>query len=79
MLFRRKETIKKLHLSPLETVLYVYDLVRERKYQEEGANECHTKSRDLTSVLLGDKIVCAGFVNLFNTILEKLDIKCLSF
>ncbi len=71
--------IKKLHLSPLETVLYVYDLVRERKYQEESSNEYHTKSRDLASVLLGDKIVCAGFVNLFNTILEKLDIKCIPF
>lgn len=71
--------IKKLHLSPLETVLYVYDLVREKKYQEESANEYYTKSRDLASVLLGDKIVCAGFVNFFNTILEKLDIKCQRF
>ncbi len=71
--------IKKLNLSPFETVLYVYDLIRNREYKAEDENEAYTKSRDLASVLLGDKIVCAGFVNVFNTILHKLGIPCSSF
>lgn len=68
--------IKSLNLSPLETTLYVYDIVRGREYKEEDANESYTKSRDLISVLLGDKIVCVGFINLFNIILKKLGICC---
>lgn len=71
--------IKKLNLSPLETTLYVYDIIRGREYKEEDANESYSKSRDLVSVLLGDKIVCAGFVNLFNTILKRLNIICDKF
>ena len=68
-----------MNLSPFEIIIFVYDLIREREYQEENKSEYHSKSRDITSVLLGDKIVCAGFVNLFNTILKKLGIECIPF
>lgn len=71
--------VKSLNLSPFEETLYVYDIIRGRQYKEEDANEAYFKSRDLVSVLLGDKIVCVGFVNLFNTILKKLNILCTKF
>ena len=50
-----------LNLSPIETIMYIYDEVRNRIYKEEKEDESTTKSRDLTKVLFGDKIVCAGF------------------
>lgn len=66
--------IQKLNLSPLEQIMYVYDLVRDRVYKEELITEPPYISRDLTSVLLGDRIVCVGFTNFFNQILENLGI-----
>lgn len=67
--------VKKYNLSPLEQVMYSYDLVRDRVYTRENENESATKSRDLTSVLLGDKIVCVGYANIFEKVLSNLGIK----
>ena len=66
------DEIKKLNLSPMETAMYVYDLVRNRVYTSEDENESKLSSRDLTSVLLGDKIVCVGYTKIFNTIMKNL-------
>lgn len=66
--------IKKYNLSPLEQVMYAYDLVRDRVYKEEDKNENPTESRDITSVLLGDKIVCLGYAIIFDKVLENLGI-----
>lgn len=71
--------IKGYNYSPLETLIYVYDLVRDRVYVKEDDEDKYYESRDLTSVLLGDKIVCLGYVRLFNIILEKLGFKCFDF
>ena len=68
--------IKKLNLSPFETIMYVYDLVRDQEYVEEEKGTDHFISRDLTSILLGDKIVCVGFSCKFTALLRKLDIPC---
>lgn len=68
--------IKKLNLSPMENVLYAYDLTRSRMYKEENENEDGKISRDLTDVLTGDKIVCVGFAHIFQALLNYLDIKC---
>ena len=69
------ESIKELNLSPMETIMYTYDIVRNREYNEEDENENYTKSRDLTEVMFGDKIVCLGFANYFNAILNCIGIK----
>ena len=58
--------------SPLEQLMYVYDLIRDRVYTAENPEEEYFVSRDITSVLLGDKIVCVGFSNLFAAIIENL-------
>lgn len=64
--------VKGLNFSPLEEDMYVFDLVRDRLYKEEDSNEEKYISRDLTSIIFGDKRVCVGFSVLFNTILTKL-------
>lgn len=60
------------NLSPLEQVMYLYDIVRDRVYEDDIENK--SESRDLTKVLLGSKIVCLGYANLFDTLLKKLNI-----
>lgn len=63
------------NFSPMESVLYFYDKVRARKYTEESIDEEDFVSRDLTSALLGDKIVCAGYSNILKNLMEKRGIK----
>lgn len=67
--------IKKYNLSPLEQMMFAYDLVRDRVYTKGDANDSYTISRDLTSVLLGDKIVCVGYANIYEKVLSSLGIK----
>lgn len=68
------DKIKRYDYSTLEQILYAYDLTRDRIYINEDACENKSASRDLTQVLLGDKIVCAGYANIFKAILIKLGI-----
>ena len=64
--------IKSLDLSPFEQIMYAYDIAKNRIYNKENVGEKKNKSRDLTEVLFGDNIVCAGFVAYFNAILQDL-------
>lgn len=64
--------IKKYDLSPFEQIIYAYDLTRNRYFKREDSKEKRSVSRDLTSVLTGDKIVCLGFSNIFYAILNNL-------
>lgn len=59
--------------------MYAYDLVRDRIYKEETERESATTSRDLTSVLLGDKIVCVGYAHIFEKILKELGINVMTY
>ena len=70
------ENIQILNLSPIETIMYTYDLVRNRVYKFEDQDELPATSRDLSSVLFGDKIVCAGYSNIFSALLNYMGIKC---
>lgn len=77
-----EEIVKKIQrysYSPFEAILYAYDLVRDRFYIQEDVGEKETVSRDLSSVLLGDKIVCTGFANIFHAVLKKLGIPSMVF
>ena len=71
---KQVEKIKKLGLSPMENIMYIYDLVRNRIYKLEDENESQYKSRDLIEVLSGDKIVCTGYANIFCAYLTCLGI-----
>ena len=70
------DSIKSFDFSPLETIMYVYDIVRDRIYKEVDENEDKMISRNLTSALLGDKIVCVGYAVIFSTLLNRLGIAC---
>ena len=72
------EHIKSYNYSPLEILLHLYDLIRDREYIKEGPNENNRLSRDLSSVLLGDKIVCEGYSNVFKIIAERLNISTIN-
>lgn len=67
--------IKSYNLSPLEAVIYAYDYARDKVYVYEDHNDRYTESRDLTNVLLRNKIVCVGYARIFAAILNKLGIK----
>lgn len=67
--------INKYNFSPLEKIMYVYDLVRDKVYAEEDKDDNYTASRDLSNALLGDKIVCVGYAKVFYELLDKLNIK----
>ena len=69
------ELIKSLNLSPLEQIMFAYDIVKGRKYAIEETEEDAYKSRDLISSVLGDKIVCVVFSTIFEAILSCLGIK----
>ncbi len=67
--------IKEYNFSPLEAVMYLYDVVRDKEYCVESSKERKNVSRDLSKVLFGKNIVCEGYINIFNILLEKLGIK----
>ena len=66
--------IECLNLSNIEKIMYAYDIVRNRVYNMESENESLNVSRDLSNVLLGDKIVCVGYSKMFKVLLEMLGI-----
>ena len=67
-----EEEINSYDLSPLEKIMFVYDRVKYRLY-EDDLDDINS-SRDLDKVLNGDKIVCAGYSNLFTAVLTSLGI-----
>ena len=71
---QQAESIKQLGLSPMETIMFVYDIVRNRVFTLENEDESYHKSRDLKDVIFGDKIVCLGYANIFNAILNYIGI-----
>ncbi len=68
------DRIKSYNFSTLETIMYVYDLIRYKKYNEENDDESLSESRNLSKIVLGDKIVCEGYVTYFMAILKQLNI-----
>ncbi len=73
------DKIKRYDYSPLEQLILAYDLIRDRFYVREGEDEDYNLSRDLTSSLLGDKIVCVGFAHIFDSVCKKLGLNSLMF
>lgn len=73
---KKIDEIKKYNFSPLEKIMYAYDMVRDKIYVEVDENEDKMISRNLSTALLGDKIVCLGYARVFKTLIEKLGIEC---
>ena len=64
--------INSLNLSPIESIMIAYDIVRNRKYKKEKEDEPKYLSRDLSEVLFGENIVSLGFANHFSALLTSL-------
>ena len=67
------KNIERYNLSPLEKIIYVYDVVKKREYKKSLDDDY--ASIDLDKILHCDCIVCAGYSNLFNAVLKNLGIK----
>ncbi len=67
--------VKHYNLSPLEQVMLVYDIVKSHEYVKENEGESLGTSRSLSEIISSGKIVCDGFANLFNFILDELGIE----
>lgn len=67
------DSISKYNLSDLEKIMYVYDIVKYRIYNKDKTN--YSNNRDLDKVINSNTIVCSGYSNLFNAILNSLNIK----
>lgn len=76
-IFNITDFIKSFNLSVFEQIMLAFDIVRKREFMKENADEDYKTSRDLTSILFGDKIVCLGYANFLDSILKVLNIKSL--
>ena len=72
---KTSKEIEKYNLSPIEKIIYVYDIVKKNIYKksDKDISECIV----LDKVLHSDFIVCGGYSNLFNAILKNLEIKAI--
>ena len=69
----KSDFIKSLNLSELEQIMVAYDMVRNRVYiSSDSSDNC--VSRDLKNVLFEKEIVCVGYANILNSILDNLGI-----
>ena len=68
--------IKSLHLSPIEEIMYTYDIVRNRVYNGESKKEPAYLSRGLYFILNGDNIVCSGYSVFFKSLLKYMGYNC---
>lgn len=66
------DEILQYDLSPIEQIMYAYDISRDRLYQEEDRDDDFYLSHDLTWVLTKNKCVCGGFCRVFNALVKML-------
>ena len=66
-----KEKIQGKNLSPIESLMYLYDLLKERIYKVD-TNDKIAPSRDISYVLFDDHIVCSGYAQIFNALAKEL-------
>lgn len=71
---RQAFIVKYYNFSPIEALLFIYDMVRNREYKEALDGESVDISRNLTKVLKNKTIVCSGFANIFSAICNKVGI-----
>lgn len=70
----KSDKIKGMNMSPMENIMFIYNLLKNKVYKQEGKDDSLSKSRDLSDVLFGDDIVCLGYANIFQALIKYLDI-----
>jgi len=71
---KQAEIVKYYKFTPLESLVFIFDVVRDREYVKEDETEDLNVSRNLSDVVSSSKIVCAGYANLFSAIANKVGI-----
>jgi len=71
------ENIKQMDLSPLEKVLFAYNLVANLKTYKDSKRSSSNASRSIYAILDNDECVCLGFAQLLEAIINRLDDKSL--
>ena len=66
--------VKKYNFSQLESLMFIYDMVRDREYVKELEFEGLDVSRNITKIITSSSIVCSGFANMFSAIANKVGI-----
>lgn len=66
-----RSLINNLDLSPLEKLIYAYDIMKTFPYNMDPKNDID--SRNPAKVLNGQFIVCVGYTGILNEILKNLD------
>ncbi len=64
--------IKKMGLSPFESLMAAYLKVTSRKYTSEEENDHWSTSRSVYGALNGGKIVCTGYSQILKAIIDEL-------
>ena len=64
-IYNKIKLMKQNNLTPAEVAFYAFDEARKRIYIKNEAEEDLATSRDLSCVLEDEKIVCAGYAQIF--------------
>ena len=67
-----KKIIKEGNLSPVEKLMYAYDIMKTFKYSENNYSSL-TEFRAPHQIINNGNIVCAGYTNLFCEIIKDID------
>lgn len=73
--------IKSLHLSPLEIIMFAYDLLKEFEAKVNETESYSVDERDPARVLNTDFIVCIGYARLFGELVKDMPgirVECIS-
>lgn len=68
--------VKGRELTPYEKLLYIHTFVSSKPYREQEEGEDRSVSRNLISVLNGDKMVCVAYAELMAYICSRVNIPC---
>jgi len=62
-------------LSPLEKITFVYDIVKSHNYNDYEV-KYSMNSRHITKIVNNNYIVCAGYINILNRVLNEMGFNC---
>jgi hypothetical protein len=68
-----KELINSYELSPIEKIVFAYDIMKTFKYQQDPENK--NNALRIPEIIMSGNIVCRGYATFFNQILEELGVK----
>ena len=69
------DEIKSKNLSPVENLMYAYNIITKLPYKKENPTDSVYLSREVFGVLNSDKIVCVGYVELFRELISRLNME----